>query len=290
MKARILEATFYRADSPTWKCEEELAITVENELRGKATRRFLMEEETTCSMWPRLRLIASDFFVSFLWVWSGSLLRCLAFRFLGSGNNPVVLIIKCLVAVPYLVFFAWVGRATKGGSYNPLIVLCYAISGNFTVFLFSVLARIPAQVAGSVVGVWLTNSNFPGALHGPSLNVDIHRGTFTEGFLTFIVVIIVLSLKKKDFGSSAKRVWISSVSKVILHLIGSDITGGIMNPATAFGWAYAEGTHASKEHIYVYWLAPIEATVLGVWACSLLVNPLRLKVHHGKICADFKLD
>ncbi|XP_020684194.1 probable aquaporin SIP2-1 [Dendrobium catenatum] len=239
---------------------------------------------------PQLRLLASDFFVSFLWVWSGCLLRCLAFWFLGSGNSPIVLLIKGSIAVPYLVFFAWVGKTTNGGSYNPLIVLCYAISGNFAVFLFSVLARIPAQVVGSVVGVWLAKSTFPGAFHGPILNADIHRGTFTEGFLTFVIVIIVLILKKKDLGSSAKRIWISSVSKVILHLLGSDITGGIMNPATAFGWAYAEGTHVSKEHICVYWLAPIEATVLGVWACSILINPLRFKLHHGKICAEFKLD
>ncbi|KAI0518622.1 hypothetical protein KFK09_006058 [Dendrobium nobile] len=258
--------------------------------KGKEEEVIWMEEEPTWLMMRQLRLLASDFFVSFLWVWSGCLLRCLAFWFLGSGNSPIVLLIKGSIAVPYLVFFAWVGKTTNGGSYNPLIVLCYAISGNFAVFLFSVLARIPAQVVGSVVGVWLAKSTFPGAFHGPILNADIHRGTFTEGFLTFVIVIIVLILKKKDLGSSAKRIWISSVSKVILHLLGSDITGGIMNPATAFGWAYAEGTHVSKEHICVYWLAPIEATVLGVWACSILINPLRFKLHHGKICAEFKLD
>lgn len=238
----------------------------------------------------RLRLLASDFFVSFLWVWSGSLLRCLALRFLGFRNSPGVLIIKGSIAVPYIVFFAWLGRATNGGSYNPLVVLCYAISGNFAFFLFSILARIPAQVVGSVVGVWLTNIIFPGEFHGPSLNVDIHKGTFTEGLLTFMIVIIVLSLKKKKFGSSAINTWLSSASKVILHLLGSDITGGIMNPATAFGWAYAQGTHGSKEHICVYWLAPIEATILGVWTCSLILNPIRFMVHHRKFCSEFKLD
>ncbi|KAK8963659.1 putative aquaporin SIP2-1 [Platanthera guangdongensis] len=238
---------------------------------------------------PRLRLIASDFFVSFLWVWSGSLLRSLAFRILGVRNSPGILILKASIAVPYLVFFAWLGRATKGGSYNPLVVLCYAISGDLVVFLFSILARIPAQVVGSVIGVLLTNSTFPGEFHGPHLNVDINRGTFTEGLLTFMIVIIVLSLKKKDPGNSAIRTWISSASKVILHLLGSDITGGIMNPATAFGWAYVQGTHVSKEHICVYWLAPIEATVLGVWACSLVLKPISLTVHQ-RFWSEFKMD
>ncbi|KAG0493109.1 hypothetical protein HPP92_006507 [Vanilla planifolia] len=245
--------------------------------RSRYWRRLKNEEanekkrlnELTVSMIPQLRLISSDFFVSFFWVWSGSLLRCLAFRFLGPGNSPAILVLKVSVAVPYLVFFAWLGRATKGGSYNPLIVLCYAVSGSFEDFLFSILARIPAQVFGSVVGVFLANSTFPGAFHGPTLNVDINQGTLTEGFLTFIIVIVVLSLKKKNPGSSARRVWISSISKVILHLLGSDITGGIMNPATAFGWAYAQGNHVSKEHIFVYWLAPMEGAVVGVWTCDI---------------------
>ncbi|PKA55360.1 putative aquaporin SIP2-1 [Apostasia shenzhenica] len=244
------------------------------------------EGQPTDHMMSRLRLIASDFFVSLLWVWSGSLLRYWAFRLLGPGNQFGVLLIKGLLAVPYLVFFAVLGRATRGGSYNPLIVLCYAISGNFAGFLFTVLARIPAQVYGSIVGVWLTSSTFPGLSHGPTLDVDIHQGAFIEGSLTFMIVIIVISLKRKNPRNSAKRMWISSISKVILHFLGSDATGGVMNPATAFGWAYAQGNHITKEHICVYWLAPIEATLLGVWACSLFTRRKRFKAHHWKLLAD----
>lgn len=39
------------------------------------------------------------------------------------------------------------------------------------------------------------------------------------------------------------------------------------------GWAYARGDHISMEHILVYWLAPIEATLLAVWTFRLLVHP-----------------
>lgn len=38
------------------------------------------------------------------------------------------------------------------------------------------------------------------------------------------------------------------------------------------GWAYARGNHMTKEHILVYWLAPIEATLLAVWIFKLLVQ------------------
>lgn len=39
------------------------------------------------------------------------------------------------------------------------------------------------------------------------------------------------------------------------------------------GWAFAGGDHITKEHILVYWLAPIEATLLAVWVFKLLVPP-----------------
>lgn len=39
------------------------------------------------------------------------------------------------------------------------------------------------------------------------------------------------------------------------------------------GWAYARGDHITKEHIHVYWLAPIQATLLAVWTFNLLVSP-----------------
>ncbi|CAK9156085.1 unnamed protein product [Ilex paraguariensis] len=71
------------------------------------------------------------------------------------------------------------------------------------------------------------------------------------------------------------KTWISSVSKLTLHILGSDLTGGCMNPASVMGWAYARGDHITKEHILVYWLAPIEATLLAVWTFRLLVQPLK---------------
>lgn len=39
------------------------------------------------------------------------------------------------------------------------------------------------------------------------------------------------------------------------------------------GWAYARGDHITKEHILVYWLAPVEATLLAVWTFKLVVRP-----------------
>lgn len=73
---------------------------------------------------------------------------------------------------------------------------------------------------------------FPGIGRGPKLTVDIHRGALTEGILTFLIVIISLVLSSKIPGSFFKKNWISSLSKLTLHVLGSDLTGGCMNPAS----------------------------------------------------------
>lgn len=44
------------------------------------------------------------------------------------------------------------------------------------------------------------------------------------------------------------------------------------------GWAYARGDHITKEHILVYWLAPIEATLLAVWTFRLIFPQKEEKV------------
>ena len=56
-------------------------------------------------------------------------------------------VIKCMLSILGFSFFAFLGKITKGGAYNPLTVLADAISGDFRHFIFNVGARIPAQVS-----------------------------------------------------------------------------------------------------------------------------------------------
>lgn len=90
----------------------------------------------------------------------------------------------------------------------------------------------PFQVIGSITGVKLIIQIFPGIGSGPRLNVDIHQGALTEGFLTFAIVIISLGLTTKIPSSFFIKTWIASISKLALHILGSDLTGGCMNPAS----------------------------------------------------------
>ncbi|WCJ20666.1 Aquaporin SIP2-1 [Euphorbia peplus] len=213
-------------------------------------------------------LIISDFIISFMWVWSDVFKKIILHRLLGFGHDPLSEVIKCGLSVVNMFMFAILSNITKGGSYNPLTILASAISGDFSRFLLTVGARIPAQVFGSIAGVRLILETFPGIASGPKLSVDILRGAVTEGLLAFAIAIIYLTLSRNIPGSFFRKNWIASISKLALQILGSDLTGGCMNPAAVMGWAYARGEHITKEHILVYWVAPVQATfVAGCLSC-----------------------
>ncbi|KAL2320574.1 hypothetical protein Fmac_029543 [Flemingia macrophylla] len=223
----------------------------------------------------RAKLLVSDFVLSFMWVWSGVLIRIFLFKHLAFANALLAEVLKTTLSVINMFLFAFLVKVTRGGAYNPLTVLADSISGDFSNFLYCVGARIPTQVVGSIVGVKLLIDTIPEVGRGPSLNVDIHQGALTEGLLTFAIVTISLGLATKVRENFFMKTWISSLSKLALHILGSDLTGGVMNPASVMGWAYARGDHITKEHFLVYWLAPVEATIIAVWTFNFLVQPVK---------------
>ena len=97
---------------------------------------------------------------------------------------------------------------------------------------FKLFALCPFQVLGAIYGVKFLIYTFPEIGRGPKLNVNIHQGALTEGILTFLIVFISMSLSRTIPGSFMTKTWISSLSKLTLNLLGSDLTGGCMNPAS----------------------------------------------------------
>lgn len=78
------------------------------------------------------------------------------YNFLGFGHEPLGEVIRCSLSILNMFFFAFLYNITRGGSYNPLTVLASAISGDFRKFLFTVSARIPAQVSSFSVLGWVS--------------------------------------------------------------------------------------------------------------------------------------
>ncbi|KAK9122550.1 hypothetical protein Sjap_012152 [Stephania japonica] len=222
---------------------------------------------------PLLLLPISDFMISFIWVCLGALNRLTVHRIIGLGFDPSADMAKGLLSVVSMFLCAWLGKISRGGSYNPLNLLPGAISGHFSWFVFTVVARVPVQVLGCITAAKLITKTFPQIGDGPCLNVEMHLGALTEGLLSFGIVAISMEATYITSDDFFMKTWISSVCKVALHLLGSDLTGGWMNPASAIGWSYIDGKFISEEHLLVYCLAPVEATLLAVWIFRLFVKP-----------------
>lgn len=94
----------------------------------------------------KVGLILYDFIISFMWVWSGCLVKMFVSQGLGMGPEPNAEIVKGALSVANMFFFAFLAKVTKGGAYNPLTVLSSAVSGDVKQFLFTVGVRIPVQV------------------------------------------------------------------------------------------------------------------------------------------------
>lgn len=97
----------------------------------------------------RTGLLVSDFIISFMWVLSGVAIKTLVYRVLGLVHEPIGEISKSALSILNMFFFAFLAKTTNGGTYNPLTLLSDAITGDFSRFLFTVGARIPAQVTST---------------------------------------------------------------------------------------------------------------------------------------------
>lgn len=219
-------------------------------------------------------LVVGDLVLAALWVCAGALVKLFVYSVLGLGGRPEGEAAKVSLSVVYMFLFAWLESLTGGASYNPLTALSGAVAshGGPALYLFTVFVRVPAQVIGAVLGVKLIRLAFPQVGKGAALSVGVHHGALAEGLATLMVVMVSVTLKKKEKGFFMKT-WIASIWKMTIHILSSDITGGVMNPASAFAWAYARGDHATFDHLLVYWLAPLQATLLGVWVVTFLTKP-----------------
>ncbi|KAF3492900.1 hypothetical protein DY000_02056445 [Brassica cretica] len=188
----------------------------------------------------RISIVVSDLVLSFMWIWAGVLVNILVHGVLGFSRKDTT---------------------------GEIVGYIFSV---ISIFIFTVM------VIGSVLAVKHIIHIFPEIGKGPKLNVSIHQGALTEGLLTFFTVLISVGLSRNIPGSFFMKTWISSIAKLTLHVhvLGVGITGGCMNPAAVMGWAYARGEHITKEHLLVYWLGSVMATLLVVWFFNVVFKPL----------------
>eukprot|EP00249_Psilotum_nudum_P007659 c20727_g1_i1 orf=1-420(-) len=133
--------------------------------------------------------------------------------------------------------------ALGGALWNPSPLLALYSVGKGQGSLFYLAARFPAQAVGAVGGVFAARELVPlsyrHVMGGPRLKVDLYVGILAELVLSFTLIFVILMAILKGPKSVFWRNWIIIFSTVAVLLLGSGYTGPSLNPANAFGWAYA---------------------------------------------------
>lgn len=163
----------------------------------------------------------------------------------------------------------------SGGHVNPAVTAGMLVTGRIDAM--KGLLYIVAQLVGGILGALAVKTIFPSNITGlmnmgvPSINAAVSlAGAITlEALMTFFlmsaVYATIVSPKATRMGGFGV-----GLTVFLMALVGSPLTGGVMNPARAFGPAVVAGLWTG--HI-AYWIGPI----LGAVVAALLWDKFLLK-------------
>jgi MIP family channel proteins len=156
----------------------------------------------------------------------------------------------------------------SGGHFNPAITIGFWVTRKFSTF--DTLAYWAAQLAGGAAAAYLLRLlpvDIWGAvqLGTPDLasGISYANGLIFEAVMTFFLVFVVFATAVDERGAFNKIAGFAiGLTITAGALFGGPFTGGVLNPARAFGPALASN-HWS--HDGVYWIGPLGGGVVGGW-------------------------
>jgi aquaporin Z len=177
----------------------------------------------------------------------------------------------------------------SGGYLNPAVTFALYLMRRVAT-TGQLAALLAAQLLGAALAGWLLTLLFP-----PDLLSTTHLGTpHLKGFahlsqearwlvgaglltvLSFLLTVVVLAT---DLDPRAARLpgLGAGLAVAAIVLMSFPLTGGGINPAVTFGtflWEAALLPGADwREHVFVYWVAPIAGSALAVVSYGYLILP-----------------
>ena len=159
----------------------------------------------------------------------------------------------------------------SGCHLNPAVTLALARAGRFP--WRAVAVYLGAQLVGAVLaslGVWGTYGDRARDAAGlavtlPAEGVGDVRALLVEALITFVLVLVVISVATDDRAPSVIAPVAAGAALAVCVFVAAPVTGGAVNPARAFGPAVVAGNLTS---LWVYFVGP----VLGGVAAALLYD------------------
>lgn len=176
-----------------------------------------------------------------------------------------------LVAVAYTI-----GRVS-GAHVNPAVSVAALIDGRITVFecVYYVIGQLFGAIAGAAALQWIFGStstlgaNGYEGLSALSTITTAPVAFVIETILTFVFVLVVLSVTKKENCNSGL---IIGLTLTLVHIMGIPFTGTSVNPARSIGPAlFVKGTQL--EQLWLFILAPLLGAVLAALFYRFVIDP-----------------
>lgn len=231
-----------------------------------------------------IKLAIGDAILTFMWVFLSSTFGAVTFiigSYLQVQGLFFDLFCMAFLVTIMLFIFGFMAEALGGASFNPTDFAVFYAAGVKSESLFSASLRLPAQAAGAAGGALaimeLMPVQYKHMVMGPSLKVDLHTGAIAEGVLTFVITFLVLCIILRGPKNALLRNWLLAMTTVVIVFAGAGYTGPSMNPAIAFGWAYADNRHNTWEQFYVYWICPFVGAILSASLFGVIFPPQVVK-------------
>ena len=166
--------------------------------------------------------------------------------------------------------------STSGAHFNPAVTISFWINNRIKTNL--AILYILSQLIGATLGVLIANLVLPNSLIdlSPTLatpmlgsDINIFNGIIIELILTFILITVIYGTAIDIKGPSLGGMAIGLV--ITMNIIAAGpLTGGVMNPARAFGPAAISLTLTNH---FIYWIGPILGSILGgIFFQNLILN------------------
>lgn len=176
-----------------------------------------------------------------------------------------------LVAIAYTI-----GRVS-GAHVNPAVSVAALIDGRITIFecIYYIVGQLFGAIAGAAALQWIFGSastlgaNGYEGLSALSTITTAPVAFVIETILTFVFILVVLSVTKKENSNSGL---IIGLTLTLVHIMGIPFTGTSVNPARSIGPAlFVKGT--SLEQLWLFILAPLLGAVLAALFYRFVINP-----------------
>ncbi|MDR1521817.1 MAG: aquaporin [Streptococcaceae bacterium] len=155
----------------------------------------------------------------------------------------------------------------SGAHLNPAVSIAMFINGRLAIE--ELITYVVAQVLGAFLGTaalsyLLQNAGKSVVNLGQNLfnNVNAGEAFIVEILLTFIFVLVIVTVTSKKFGQPSLAGFIIGFTLTMIHFVGVPLTGMSANPARSLAPAVFVGGIALSE-VWVFILAPIVGGILA---------------------------